>query len=36
LQIIEQPNFDRVEDLMQKIESKTIEFAKNILSILNE
>lgn len=35
-QIIEQPNFDQVEDLMQELESKTIEFAENILSILNK
>lgn len=36
VQIIEHPNFDQAEDLMQKVESKTVEFAKNILSILNE
>lgn len=35
LQIIEQPNFDQVEELMQKVESKTIGFAEDILSILN-
>jgi len=28
LEIIEQPNFDEVEDLMEKVESKTIEFEK--------
>lgn len=36
LQIVEHPNFDYVEDLRQKVESKTMEFAENILSILNE
>ncbi|MGE5627200.1 MAG: DUF7000 family protein [Solirubrobacterales bacterium] len=36
LQIIEHPNFDQVEDLMKKVEIKTIEFTKNILLILNE
>lgn len=34
LRIVEQPDFDRAEDLMQDIESKTIEFINNILSIL--
>lgn len=32
-QIVEQPDFDRAEELMRIIEIKTIEFAKNILSI---
>lgn len=36
LQIVEEPNFDQAEELMQKIESKTMEFATNILSILGE
>lgn len=35
-QIIEQPDFDQVKDLMQIIESKTIEFTEHILSLLDE
>lgn len=36
LQVVEQPNFDQEEELMEKIESRTIEFASNILSMLKE
>jgi len=35
-QIAEKPNFDNAEDLMMTIETKTIEFADNVLSILYE
>ena len=34
--IDEQPDFDHIEELRMKIESKTIEFANHMLSILNE
>ena len=34
LRITEQPDFDRAEDLMREIGSRTIEFTKNILSVL--
>lgn len=33
-QIIRQPDFDLAEELMKKVEIKTIEFIRNILSIL--
>ena len=36
MQIVDQPDFDQAEDLMQKIEGKTIEFANNIISILTQ
>lgn len=36
IKIIGQPNFEQAEDLMQKIEGRTIEFAYNIISIINE
>jgi len=35
-QIIEQLNFNLGEDLMQKIERKTIEFVHDVLSILRK
>lgn len=34
LQIVEQPDFDQEEELMKKIESMTIDFASDILSML--
>lgn len=36
MQIVDQPNFEPAEDLVQIIEGKTIEFANNIISILTE
>lgn len=36
MQIVDQPDFEQAEDLMRKIESKTIEFANNIISIIAE
>jgi CRISPR/Cas system endoribonuclease Cas6 (RAMP superfamily) len=36
MQIVEHPDFDNVEKLSMTIESKTIEFANDMLSMLNE
>lgn len=36
MQLVEQPDFDHVEELRLTIESKTIEFANSILSMLRE
>lgn len=36
MEILKQPDFDHVEDLMQTIGSRTIAFAESVLSILDE
>ena len=36
MRMVDQPDFERANDLMQIIEGKTIEFADNIISIFSE